>query len=259
MRGTLTKPALQPISAHKLLNVIAENDPYFSLFASQNIQILLDKGRNDEAVKIAEKVHKAQPNIATTRLLLAQTYDSVERYKEASNVYEKLVKNTAEDQKRRMSYLILYWARSLSKAGKWQNAKKELEKGLLLKAKNPFLLNYYGYTLLNSGEDIARGFDLIKQAYDIEPNSPDITDSLGWGYFLQGNFDEAVPLLERAAKLADKDSEIQEHLGDVYWALGRKIDARYVWEAASLIAEGDAQLRLNHKTDFGLDVPYVAS
>jgi len=249
----------QQRTASELLSNINEDDPYFSLFSTQNIRLLLDNDRHDEAVQTAVKASDTAPKSQALQLLLAQTYDGVEQYDDAAKTYEKLIKDVSEEQKLRKSYYILYLARSLVSANKWKKAKIFLENGLKLKAGNPFLLNYYGYTLLDSGEDIERGFDLVKQAYNLEPSSPDITDSLGWGYYLQNDLEKAIPLLEKAAEVSKTDSEIIEHLGDAYWQAGRFIDARYIWRKASLIAEKDNVDKLNHKTEYGLDVPFVTS
>jgi Flp pilus assembly protein TadD len=91
----------------------------------------------------------------------------------------------------------------------------------------------------------------VARAHELSPQSAAITDSLGWGHYLQGDLDKALPLLESAAQAAENDVAINEHLGDAYWKVGRKVEARYAWRAASLQAEGDAGKRLAAKIDFG--------
>ena len=46
---------------------------------------------------------------------------------------------------------------------------------------------------------------------------------------------------------------INEHLGDAYWRAGRKIEARYAWRIAALLAEGNDAVRLTDKINLGLD------
>lgn len=245
--------------ANEIFEDMDASNPYYSILASQNIRMLLQEKRGKQAVVVAERARKQAPNSQTLLLLLAQTYDNVNQHERAAATFQELFDNTAKDQKLRQSYIALYQARSLDRAGQWDEAKQILEKALTLKAKNPFLLNFYGYSLLNRNEDIKRGFNMVKRAHKLEPRSPDITDSLGWGYFLQGDLRKAIPLLENAANVSKQDSEIQEHLGDVYWSSGRLVDARYIWRAAALIASGTDKKRLVHKSEFGLDIPYVES
>ncbi len=47
------------------------------------------------------------------------------------------------------------------------------------------------------------------------------------------------------------DPAINEHLGDAYWAAGRRSEARFLWKAAALAAKGGAAERLAQKIDFG--------
>jgi tetratricopeptide (TPR) repeat protein len=49
-----------------------------------------------------------------------------------------------------------------------------------------------------------------------KPNDGYITDSLGWAYYKQGRYEEAVKYLEEAVKLVPDDATILEHLGDAY-------------------------------------------
>lgn len=249
----------QKSAASELLSQLDASEPYHSLFSTENIRVLLDDNRNAEAVNIARAISDNNPSSQSLLLLLAQTYDSIEQYDKAAEAYQKLVKITPDDQKQRLSYFSLYWARALTKDGQWDEAKNILDEGLKLDIANPFLLNFYGYSLIERGEQLNRGFALIEEAYELQPSSPDISDSLGWSYFLQGDLEKAIPLLEKAAEGSKEDSEIKEHLGDAYWAAGRRIDARYTWRIASLIADDDDKKRLDHKAEFGLDVAFTQS
>ena len=38
--------------------------------------------------------------------------------------------------------------------------------------------------------------------------------------------------LERAIKLRPEDATINDHLGDAYWQVGRKLEARFQWQHA---------------------------
>ena len=41
-----------------------------------------------------------------------------------------------------------------------------------------------------------------------------------------------MKLLERAVELEPEDPTINGHLGDAYWAAGRKLEAKYQWRRA---------------------------
>ena len=61
-----------------------------------------------------------------------------------------------------------------------------------------------------------------------------IADSFGWALYKLGDLDRARGLIEAARDdLKPKNHwEIEDHLGDIYWHLGREDDARTAWETA---------------------------
>jgi tetratricopeptide (TPR) repeat protein len=77
-------------------------------------------------------------------------------------------------------------------------------------------LNYLGYTYAEQGVKLDEAESLIKRALVQKPNDGYITDSLGWVYYKKGLYIKAIELLEEAARLADDDPTILEHLGDAY-------------------------------------------
>jgi Flp pilus assembly protein TadD len=73
---------------------------------------------------------------------------------------------------------------------------------------------------------------LIKKALELEPGNGYYVDSLGWAYFQQGRYDDAVRELSRAIELTrgKEDAVIFDHLGDAYAKLGRDAEALRAWE-----------------------------
>jgi tetratricopeptide (TPR) repeat protein len=106
--------------------------------------------------------------------------------------------------------------------------------GLAEFPRSPILMNALGYTLVNYDIDLEEGFRLLQRALDARPTSGAIMDSLGRAYYKLGNLEEAQRLIEGALALrADSpDPEIHDNLGDVYWHLDRKDDARAQWRKA---------------------------
>ena len=57
-------------------------------------------------------------------------------------------------------------------------------------------------------------------------------DSLGWAYYQQGKYAEALRELQRAAERAKDDPEIFDHLADAYVKNGKVEEAIAAWEKA---------------------------
>ena len=115
--------------------------------------------------------------------------------------------------------------------------------------------NHLGYAILEAGEDVEEALKLIARASALRPEDAAITDSLGWGLFRHGQVDQAITILETAYASDPTISELGEHLGDAYWAAGRRVEARYVWRGAALYADAPAiSARLDRKIDLGPDL-----
>jgi Flp pilus assembly protein TadD len=74
------------------------------------------------------------------------------------------------------------------------------------------------------------------------PNSGAMEDSLGWAHFKLGDYKEAVDELETAVSLEPSDPEINSHLGDAYWMVGRRDEAAFQWRR-TLTFEPDTELK----------------
>ena len=92
-------------------------------------------------------------------------------------------------------------------------------------------LNALGYTLADRTTQYQEAKALIERAHALKPDEPAILDSLGWVHYRLGELDKALGYLEQAIGKM-KDGEIAAHLGEVLWALGRRTEARAVWDAA---------------------------
>ena len=92
--------------------------------------------------------------------------------------------------------------------------------------------NYIAYMWAERGEKLEFSLTLIEQALAADPNNAAFIDTLGWIYYMQGRYEEALAQLKTASELFSDDSTIWEHLGDTYLKLGNPTAAREHWEKA---------------------------
>ena len=71
------------------------------------------------------------------------------------------------------------------------------------------------------------------------------------------NLPQAVKQLERAVGLQPEDPTINDHLGDAYWRVGRKLEANYQWRYSLSLEPEDEDLRksLEKTITSGLNEP----
>jgi Flp pilus assembly protein TadD len=102
---------------------------------------------------------------------------------------------------------------------------------------NAQVLNHLGYMLAESGRQLDEAVRLVQRALDLDPGNPFYLDSLGWAHFRRGDLDQAEKYLSPAAEKLPRNSEVQDHLGDLLARRGRWQDAITAWTRA---LEGDA-------------------
>lgn len=254
LANALQANALQAEALQLLATVPVESPLYYSAF-EKRVDYMIAAGQIENVLALTKSELGRNPKSVATQLLRARALQAGGNTAEVVAIYSQMTQSddfATLPPRQQASYRLLL-ASALDQANNWPAAKIELEKLLIADPNNAQGLNYLGYALLERGGDKSKAFNLVKRAYEINPESSAITDSLGWAYYLQGNVTAALPLLEKAAKAAGPDVAINEHLGDVYWTVGRRRDARYAWRIASYGTEGETADRLSRKIDIGLN------
>ncbi|BFM49416.1 tetratricopeptide repeat protein [Marinomonas sp. THO17] len=113
----------------------------------------------------------------------------------------------------------------------WQVTLNELQ---LLADKHPQnaqYLNALGYTLLTRTKQLDLAMQYIEKAYSLSDQDPAIIDSLGWGMFLKGEYEQSSYYLEKAWSLL-QDAEIAAHYGESLWQQKHYEQAIRIWRTA---------------------------
>jgi tetratricopeptide (TPR) repeat protein len=224
------------------------------------IETLQQAGRDEVALALAKTAALSPDASINEQLLLGQSYARLRRFREAADAYEVVIKriegdnsNAKPGQGAASWSLWLLYGGALDAAKDWVRAKPALERAVALGPEQASALNHLGYAMLERGENLEEATKLVAKASALRPNDPAITDSLGWAFFKRGQTAEAITILETAVASDPTISETSEHLGDAYWTVGRRVDARYTWRAA-LVQTSDAEVtnRLNAKIADGL-------
>ncbi len=92
--------------------------------------------------------------------------------------------------------------------------------------------NALGYSFVDRNVRLDEAQQLIDKALELSPGDPFILASKGWLLFRQGQAESALTPL-RQAYAQRSDAEIAAHLGEVLWVLGRRDEARALWNEAS--------------------------
>jgi len=234
------------------LDRISADDPLADAASAMRVRLLARDGDLEGALKIALARANGPRADAGDWTSVGGVYAALERYMEAADAYGRALALTDKADGDARWPILLLQASMLDKAGKWPEAKQALKAALKIAPDQAVLLNYLGYAQLERGENLKEAMKLVEQASKLKPDDAAITDSLGWAYYLQGDIPAAIEALERAVAADPGQSTLNEHLGDAYWAAGRRIEARWEWRAALVFAEEQDATRLRDKIENGL-------
>lgn len=103
------------------------------------------------------------------------------------------------------------------------------QKALDLDPKDPLVNNNYAYSLIVKGDKLDKASEMVNIALIAEPDNASYLDTYGWLQYKKGNYEIALEYILKSIEKGVDSAEVFEHLGDVYWELNRKKDAKEAW------------------------------
>lgn len=195
-----------------------------------------EAGDSQRALSLAQA--GARGGSLEAQLTFADLLRANERFADSAEILTKLI--AAEGQP---DWRLLY-ARGVAyeRTGQWPLAEADLKAALALQPDEPELLNYLGYSWIDRGENLKEALSMVERAVAANPRNGAMIDSLAWAHYRLGDYPKAVELLEQAVELEAGDPEINLHLGDAYWRVGRRDEAGFQWKRV-LTLEPDARIK----------------
>ncbi len=233
--------------------LVAPADPGFFAAELGRARALQSAGKTDAAEKVLATLAKSRPDLIGVYLAQGDLYRGEDRWADAEVAYDKAVARVKPGEP---AYWSVYYSRAvaLERQKKWAAAEKDFRTALSLSPDQPVVLNYLGYSYIERNENLDEALDMIRKAVAARPDSGFIIDSLAWGLFRLGRYADAVAPMEKASLLEPVDPVVTDHLGDVYWSVGRKLEAQFQWRRAlSFDPDEKEAKRLRAKLDKGLD------
>jgi len=189
------------------------------------VAVYTAQGQSSKALSILAKLAKEKPQNPKLAILLAQGYQSNGQPDTALRVLQKALARDPENPD--LWYALGALAESQHNYTQMEMAMKRV---IALSPEDAQAYNFLGYSLLERRERLQEAADYLHKAIALAPDDPNIQDSLGWLYHLQGNQEKALFYLQEARKGLGDEPEVLSHLGRVLWSMGRKNEARSIWQ-----------------------------
>lgn len=208
-------------------------------------------GRPAEALKLAQRIQKQSPGLASGFMLEAKVLTAQEKHAEAAAAYEKAlaIENSGPvaievhrarilaGNPQKADADLLQWLKSHDSP----DARYHLAHAYLASGRHKLAIEQYSILLKKNPENVAvlnnlaglyhqeknpEALTWAEKAYKLSPGSPVVADTLGWILTEQGEVARGVELLHKAATGAPADLEIGYHYAVALAKAGEKVKAR---------------------------------
>ena len=189
--------------------------------------LLARSGDVDAGGQALRTVLEGNPDDVRAHLALATYYSQHDRHAEAITVLE-----AARERFPSVTSIPFQLGAMFEQTDRFAEAEQMFRVVIEEDPDHAPALNYLGYMLAERGERLNESVELIGRALEVDPHNGSYLDSIGWAYFKLDQLDLAEPPLRAAAEQLQRNSVVQDHLGDLMERLGRFEEAIAAWERA---------------------------
>jgi len=212
------------------------------------------KNNNKKAIEYFKKNYNKLQNPTLKNFYdAANFYKNLENYEQAIKYYSKVLESL--NQNHPLYSSILYRrGGSYERIKNWKKSDEDLLESLILSPKDAHALNYLAYSWLERNHNLEKSMDMLITAHNLKPNDPYILDSIGWAYFLKGEYEIAQKFLKKAVILMPSDPIVNDHYADILWKLNKKIQAKYFWKYVLSLEKTELKMKkiIEKKIIFGV-------
>lgn len=215
--------------------------------------------RTAQARQVYSRAVDARPDEFRYQLAVGRTYLAEKKWEEAILALENL-KSRLQDDWELLEDVLFDLGHSYERAGRFDSAVAVFQRLLARSPDNHKALNYLGYMFAEKGIRLGEAEDYITRALKGDPNNGAYLDSMGWVYFQQRRYDEAMKTLKlaltveesrfneievafRTAGQRENLSIILDHVGDAARALGNIEEAVEHWQRAADLNPGNESIQ----------------
>lgn len=167
--------------------------PHNPLLQMARASLFLAQDNTDQALTIYNEIRRRQPDYLPATFSLATLYDRLGDKKQALALYRQCLAQDA-------NYLPA--------------------------------LNNLAYLYADNYGDLDEALKMARLALRQRPADAGIMDTLGYVLVRQKRFAEALPFLQKAAQMLPDEPLVQLHLGEAYFGLGKRAEAKAALDKA---------------------------
>jgi tetratricopeptide (TPR) repeat protein len=183
-------------------------------------------GQVDKKEKALRRVIELDPDNMPAYLLLGQTYVATKKLDEAVAQYDAVAKRHENIGASTMAAILV------DMQHRREDAIKRYEAIVATHQRAPVAANNLAWIYAERGDNLEMALQLAQDAKSQLPNTPAVSDTLGWIYYKKGLPQLAIEPLEDSVAKDPNNATYRYHLGLAYAKAGQKEKARVALERA---------------------------
>lgn len=184
-----------------------------------------------EALKHCEEAIEKFPSSSSLYFARGNILSSMEDYTGAISSYLEMIKKFKDKETLSNCYLSMADAYHLLENNK--ECYRAMEKALKYNPNNSYALNNYAYFLSLENTKLDKALQMSILSNKLDSNNPSNLDTLGWIYYLRGEYELAKKYIQQAiANDKHNSAELYLHYGDVMEAMNNPFMAKTYWKKA---------------------------
>ncbi len=205
---------------------------------------LAQQSKHSEAEKYLKKSTIINPNDITALSAYAFTLNQLKEDDKAIFYLNRALEIEPDD-----AQLIGTLAMIYNGMQDFEKSDSLYERALELKPDDPLLSNNYAYSFATRNIQLERALKMVKISVKEDSLNSSYLDTIGWVYFMLGNYSEAKINLEKAIEVGGESSVMLDHLADTESKLGNKEQAIKLWKKS--LELDPTKIEIQNKIDKG--------
>ena len=189
-------------------------------------QTLANAERFDEAIALCRGIIEAHPGSIFARTMMADFCEQASDRIAAIKIREEALELSSGVL---AAHIRGQLAKSYEEEGQIDVAIENYRNAIEAGPVNVFALNNIAWLLATRRGDAKGALDYIERAVLADKRHappPAVLDTMGWVYYLNGDYEKAVKVLERAKSILGRSPNVRYHLGMTYLKVGRASEAK---------------------------------
>ncbi len=220
-------------NAIRIYSSIPKNSYDYTLIYDDYAALLEALGQFKAARRVLKLMSLEEKDNSASLVQIALSFSKENKHHIAIGILGDSIKSAKQNYNTLMlafSYFIR--ASEYNKLKKWDLAEKDLKMALKVDHSIPQVQNYLAYSWVERDKNIKQSIVMLKSLVKKFPTEPNYLDSYAWALFKNGQYEKAQKYEEMAIHYGPFVSKFSDHLGDIYWKLGKRKEAMFEWKTA---------------------------